>query len=89
MINGVTEHTLSVANDNDFLATIADPFKLPGDPTRGTIANPSQFFVFAFDNADLPGFVPQRIKVDHGGGFCADGHDDHPRGDMANRFKGV
>lgn len=40
IINGVTKHTLFVANDNDFLATIADPHKLLGDPSRGTIANP-------------------------------------------------
>ena len=88
VVNGITKHTLFVANDNDFLATIADPFKLPGDPTRGTIANPNQFFVFTFDDSDLPGFVPQRIKVDHDVAFCADGHDGHGR-DTGNRVNGA
>jgi hypothetical protein len=59
-IDGVTQHTLFVANDNDFLATIADPHKLPGDKTRGMVANPNRFFVFAFGDEDLPGYVPQR-----------------------------
>ena len=62
VINGVTKHTLYVANDNDFLATIADPLALPNDPARGTIANPNQFYVFAFGDEDLPGFVPQNIR---------------------------
>ena len=57
-INGVTKHTLFVANDNDFLAAIADPFTLPGDPTRGLIANPNQFFVFAFADNGLAGYTP-------------------------------
>jgi hypothetical protein len=59
VINGETKHTLYVANDNDFLATIADPLKLPGDPTRGMVPNPNQFYVFAFSDSDLPGYVPQ------------------------------
>lgn len=63
-INGVTRHTLFVANDNDFLATIADPLKLPGDATRGMVDNPNQFFVFAFDDRDLPRYVPQRMNDD-------------------------
>jgi hypothetical protein len=62
IINGETKHTLFIANDNDFLATIADPHKLPGDPTRGNIANPNQFYVFAFGDQDLPGYMPQRIR---------------------------
>jgi hypothetical protein len=61
-INGATKHTLFVANDNDFLATIADPLKLPTDSTRGVVDNPSQFFVFAFDDRDLPRYVPQRMN---------------------------
>jgi hypothetical protein len=61
-INGATKHTLFVANDNDFLATIADPLKLPGDVTRGLVVNPNQFFVFAFDDRDLPRYVPQRMN---------------------------
>jgi hypothetical protein len=62
VINGVTKHTIFVANDNDFLATIADPLKAPGDPTRGMVPNPNQFYVFAFDDTDLPSYVPQQIK---------------------------
>ena len=61
-VNGARKHTLFVANDNDFLATVADPFKQPGDPTRGTIDNPNQFFVFAFDANDLPGYVRQPVR---------------------------
>ncbi len=48
-INTITKHTLFVANDNDFLANV------------GGLDNPNQFFVFTFDNNDLPTFVPQRI----------------------------
>jgi hypothetical protein len=62
VIDGVTKHTLFVANDNDFLATVADPFKPAGDPTRGMISNPNQFYVFAFTDAELPGYVPQMVK---------------------------
>lgn len=65
VINGVTKHTLYIANDNDFLGTIADPLKDPSDPTRGTVANPNVFYVFAFGDEDLPGFVPQKIKASH------------------------
>jgi hypothetical protein len=70
VVDGVTKHTLFVANDNDFLVTIADPVKLPGDPTRGQVANPNQFFVFAFGSEELPGFVAQKISG------CHDGEDD-------------
>ncbi len=45
-LNGVVEHTLYVANDNDFVADIAGP---------------NQFFVFAFTDSDLPGFVQQQL----------------------------
>jgi hypothetical protein len=62
VINGETKHTLFIANDNDFLPLVADPLKLPGDPTRGFVANPNQFFVFAFSDSELPGLVPQNIK---------------------------
>ncbi len=65
VINGVAKHTLYIANDNDFLSTIADPFTLPSDPSRGTVSNPNQFYVFAFDDEDLPGFVPQKIAEVH------------------------
>ena len=74
-INGQTRHTLYVVNDNDFLGSIADPMKLPDDPTRGMIPNPNQFFVFAFGDGDLPGYVPQRIRPDNGE-HCDNDHDD-------------
>jgi hypothetical protein len=44
-INGI-EHTLFVSNDNDFVADVAGP---------------NQFFVFAFADSDLPGFVQQQF----------------------------
>lgn len=52
VVDGVTRHTLWVANDNDFLASV------------GGKDNPNQFFVFAFDDADLAGsvYTPQRFK---------------------------
>ncbi len=51
-----TLHTLWVANDNDFL-------NLVPDASGNMIANPNQFFVFAFTDADLGGsqFVPQQF----------------------------
>ena len=75
VINGATKHTLFVANDNDFLATIADPTKLPGDATRGYVENPNLIYVFAFGDDDLPGFVPQQIKESHGN-QCSDHGED-------------
>ena len=67
VIDGVTKHTLFVANDNDFLATIADPLKDPADPTRGMVSNPNLFYVFAFDDEDLSElgygpYIPQAIS---------------------------
>jgi hypothetical protein len=49
-VSGTTRHTLYIANDNDFLASFegAD--------------NPNEFFVFAFDDQDLPGFQPQPVR---------------------------
>ena len=35
---------------------------MPGDPTRGMVPNPNQFYVFAFTDNDLPqgfSFIPQ------------------------------
>ncbi|HEV8541031.1 MAG TPA: esterase-like activity of phytase family protein [Verrucomicrobiae bacterium] len=61
VIGGMVKHTLYVANDNDFLPTVADPLKLPTDPTRSLMFNPNQFFVFAFDDNELPGYVPQQF----------------------------
>jgi hypothetical protein len=37
-------------------------------PPVGNGDNPNQFFVFAFTDGDLPGFVPQRFHPDHDGG---------------------
>lgn len=64
-IGGVTKHTLFIANDNDFLATVADPLKSSADATRGKIPNPNQIYVFAFADSELPGFVPQQFRRSH------------------------
>jgi hypothetical protein len=45
-VNGALEHTLFVSNDNDFVADVAGS---------------NQFFVFAFADSDLPGFVQQEF----------------------------
>lgn len=76
VLNGVTKHTLYVANDNDFLPMIADPHKSPGDTTRGMVPNPNRFYVFAFDDSDLPGFMSQRIRAVHDSLCNSDGHDE-------------
>lgn len=76
-LNGVKKHTLYVTNDNDFLAMIADPLKLPSDSTRGMVPNPNQFFVFAFSDTDLPGYIPQS--------FHNDGDNDHDGSDSQGR----
>ncbi len=56
--SGSTVHTLWIANDNDFLETVPDQ---NGNP----IANPNQFFVVGFTDADLGGsqFVPQPVRT--------------------------
>src|SRR5262249_19595439 len=64
ILNGVTMHTLYITNDNDFLAAVPDKNNVIVD-------NPNQYFVFAFSDADLPGFVPQKFT---GGRF----HDEGP-----------
>ncbi|CAM2154309.1 conserved exported protein of unknown function [Pararobbsia alpina] len=76
-IDGKKKHTLFIANDNDFLGTITDTHHPSGT------ANPNQFFVFAFDASDLPGFVPQQLRAndgrehdDHGNAVCGRGWDD-------------
>lgn len=46
--NGSTYHTLFVANDNDFVAQTAGA---------------NQFFVFGFQDGDLPGYVAQSIAA--------------------------
>jgi len=52
-----TIHTLWIANDNDFLETVADA-------SNNQIPNPNQFFVFGVSDVDLGGsqFVPQEIR---------------------------
>src|SRR5262249_45940173 len=54
VINGAVKHTLWVGNDNDFLS--------PLPPAVGSGDNPNQFFVFAFDDHDLPFFEPQEFR---------------------------
>ena len=53
VIGGVLTHTLYVANDNDFLASV------------GAVDNPNQWFVFGVTDADLAklgaAYVPQEI----------------------------
>jgi hypothetical protein len=63
----VIQHTLFVANDNDFLGTLSPPI--------GNGENPNQFFVFTFTDVDLPSFVAQRFHQ-----VADDDHDgDHER----------
>ena len=46
VVGGVTQHTLFLANDNDFLATV-------GVSGGGTARNDNQFFVFGVSDTDL------------------------------------
>ena len=54
VIGGRIKHTLYVANDNDYNAVFSG------------LDNPNAWFVFAFDDTDLPGFTPQQLKREHG-----------------------
>ena len=65
VIGGKTKHTLWVANDNDFLQVVPNSTHV-----GGTAQNPNQYFVFAFDDIDIPNFEPQHIRWD-------DDQDDH------------
>lgn len=58
-VNGTLLHTLYVANDNDFLSSV-----LPKG-SNIDVANPNQFFVFGFTDADLKGslLVQQNISA--------------------------
>ena len=78
VINGVTKHTLYVASDNDFTATTT----VTEEGVAATVDNPNQIFVFTFDDADLPGFVPQQIKAFSP--LCPDGHGDKDDGEHFN-----
>ena len=62
-VNGVVKHTIYVGNDNDFLATF------------GGLDNPNQFFVFAFDDHDLPYYEPQSFSGDLGQDGQGEDHD--------------
>jgi len=55
-LDGQRQHTLFIANDNDFLPTVID------DSHPDGADNPNRFFVFAFTDADLPGYQPQRFE---------------------------
>ena len=51
-----------MSNDNDYTAVVPNV-----NHPDGTAENPNRFFVFAFGDLDLPGYVPQRFKRhDHG-----------------------
>jgi hypothetical protein len=67
LVNGIVKHTIWVANDNDFLT--------PLPPAVGTGSNPNQFFVFAFDDHDLPFYEPQQFR--RPGDGDDDDHDPH------------
>jgi hypothetical protein len=54
-VGGVAKHSLWIANDNDFIGTVTDSTHPAG------IENPNLFFVFAVDDAELPGFQPQQF----------------------------
>lgn len=69
-VDGETRRTPYIANDNDFLAEVADPTKAPGDPSRGMVPNPNKIYVFAFSDADLPGYVPQPVREKNGEVRC-------------------
>ena len=63
--NGVTRHTLFIANDNDFLSTVAND----GDPSATD--NPNRWFVFAVDDSDLPAYKAQPLETTQS---CSDDH---------------
>jgi hypothetical protein len=55
-LDGTNRHTVFVANDNDYIATVTDTNHPSG------VDNPNRWFVFAFGTSDLPGYTPQRIE---------------------------
>ncbi len=57
-MNGKTVHTLWVANDNDFVLSTND---------TPPVANPNEFFVFGFTDADLNGSTFLRQSLNEGG----------------------
>ena len=58
VLHGSVRHTLFISSDNDFLDRLVDTTHPQG------IDNPSQFFVFAFDDASLPGYRAQALTRD-------------------------
>jgi hypothetical protein len=71
VIGGETKHTLYVSNDNDYTSVVKNSHH-----PEGSAENPNKWFVFAFDDTDLPDFVPQRFKS---------AEDDHHDGDHHDR----
>jgi hypothetical protein len=59
MMGSALKHTLFVSNDNDYTPVAANSHH-PG----GTVDNPNKWLVFAFDDNDLPGYVPQCFAND-------------------------
>ncbi|RQP23952.1 PEP-CTERM sorting domain-containing protein [Albitalea terrae] len=59
MVGGKLQHTLYIANDNDFLGDVLLSDK------KTSVSYGNQFFVFGFGDADLGGsaFVPQQITA--------------------------
>ena len=76
VVGSVTKHTLFIANDNDFVATVTDTHHPAG------MDNPNKFFVFAIDAADLPDFAPQRLEANE---HCDRQHSHHDRDDRHDR----
>jgi hypothetical protein len=62
IVGGATKHTIYVSNDNDYTAVVPNV-----NYPSGSAENPNRFFVFAFDDTDLPDFVPQRFENDSRG----------------------
>jgi hypothetical protein len=60
-VGGTVQHTLFVANDNDFIGTVVDATH------PASIDNPNQFFVFGITENALSGFEPQHFL-----GVCDD-----------------
>lgn len=60
VVDGVSKHTLWIANDNDFIGTVTDALHPAG------ISNPNLFFVFAVGEAELPGFKAQAFAKKSG-----------------------
>jgi hypothetical protein len=71
VVSGVVKHTIWVANDNDFLT--------PLPPLVGSGDNPNQFFVFAFDDHDLPFYEPQQFHRPDDDDHGHDDDHDHDR----------